>query len=88
MLTSCLARSVFLKGAWNVDYFIFSYLAPAVFVVLFIGWKILKRTKFLAANDVDLVTYINDASFDDVASQDIEGGKVKKMVHKTMEKLF
>ncbi|KAI5474449.1 hypothetical protein MNV49_003254 [Pseudohyphozyma bogoriensis] len=79
---------VFLKGGWNVDNFIFSYLAPIVFVALFIGWKLIKRTTWYRSSDVDLVSFINDPSFDDYVYEDEERGKFGKAVHVTLSKLF
>ncbi|KAF2034976.1 hypothetical protein EK21DRAFT_97174 [Setomelanomma holmii] len=48
--------TVFLKGLWDVPSFLFSYLMVFLFPVLFIGWKILKKTKFVSLADMDLVT--------------------------------
>ncbi|KAH7388630.1 amino acid permease/ SLC12A domain-containing protein [Pyrenochaeta sp. MPI-SDFR-AT-0127] len=48
--------TVFLKGFWDVPSFLFSYLMVFLFPILFIGWKILKKTKFIKAHEVDLVT--------------------------------
>ncbi|KAH6839048.1 General amino acid permease [Alternaria tenuissima] len=48
--------TVFLKGMWDVPSFLFSYLMVFAFPVLFIFWKLLKRTKWIAAHEADLVT--------------------------------
>ena len=45
---------VFLSGKWSVPTFLFSYTMIAVFPLLFVGWKLLKRTKFMRPNEVDL----------------------------------
>lgn len=45
---------VFLKGKWSVPTFLFSYTMCAVFPVLFVGWKLLKRTRWLRPEEVDL----------------------------------
>ncbi|KAK6207076.1 Hexaprenyldihydroxybenzoate methyltransferase, mitochondrial [Pestalotiopsis sp. IQ-011] len=47
--------SVFVGGFAAVD-FVFSYLVLAIFTVLYIFWKILKRTKFVGLMEMDLVT--------------------------------
>ncbi|KAI0174379.1 amino acid permease [Pestalotiopsis sp. NC0098] len=47
--------SVFVGGFAAVD-FVFSYLVLAIFTVLYVFWKILKRTKFVGLMDMDLVT--------------------------------
>ena len=46
--------TVFLPGNWSIPTFFFSYTMIAVFPVLFIIWKLLKRTKFLKPEEVDL----------------------------------
>ena len=45
---------VFLPGNWSIETFLFSYTMIGVFPVLFIGWKILKKTKWLKPEEVDL----------------------------------
>lgn len=47
---------VFLPGNWSVATFLFSYTMIGVFPVLYFGWKIFHRTKFLKPEEVDLVT--------------------------------
>ncbi|KAI4725134.1 amino acid permease [Aureobasidium sp. EXF-10728] len=65
--------SVFLPGKWDVPTFIFSYFMIGLFPVLFVGWKLIKRTKWTRAVDVDLrgevdeieeyqATFVPDAS--------------------------
>ena len=46
--------TVFLPGQWDVPTFLFSYMMIGVFPVLFVGWKLLKRTKWLKPHEVDL----------------------------------
>lgn len=59
-LTGCLIMTfvggytVFLPGQWDIPTFLFSYAMICVFPVLFISWKLLKRTKWLAPHEVDL----------------------------------
>ncbi|KAL1792034.1 hypothetical protein ACET3X_009785 [Alternaria dauci] len=48
--------TVFLKGMWDVPSFLFSYLMVFAFPILFIFWKLLKRTKWIPAHEADLVT--------------------------------
>ena len=45
---------VFLPGKWSVPTFLFSYTMCGVFPVLFVGWKLIKRTKWLESGEVDL----------------------------------
>ncbi|KAF2255845.1 hypothetical protein BU26DRAFT_9593 [Trematosphaeria pertusa] len=46
--------TVFLKGQWDIPSFLFSYMMIFIFPVLFIGWKILKKTNFKKAHEIDL----------------------------------
>ena len=46
--------TVFLPGMWSIPTFLFSYTMIGVFPVLFIGWKIFRKTKFLGPEEVDL----------------------------------
>lgn len=48
--------TVFLPGQWDVPSFLFSYLMVFIFPVLFIGWKFIKKTKWVQSQDADLVT--------------------------------
>ncbi|USP74274.1 amino-acid permease inda1 [Curvularia clavata] len=48
--------TVFLKGNWDVPSFLFSYLMVFIFPVLVIGWKIVKKSKWVKSHETDLVT--------------------------------
>ena len=52
--------TVFLPGKWNIPTFLFSYTMIGVFPVLFTGWKLLKRTKWLKPEEVDLVRDVEE----------------------------
>ncbi|KAH8731197.1 amino acid permease/ SLC12A domain-containing protein [Phaeosphaeriaceae sp. PMI808] len=52
--------TVFLKGKWDVTSFLFSYLMVFVFPVLFVGWKLIKKTKFHKPHEIDLVTDLTE----------------------------
>ena len=45
---------VFLPGSWDIPTFLFSYSMIFLFPVLFIGWKIYRRTKWVQSNEADL----------------------------------
>ncbi|KAK4214408.1 amino acid permease-domain-containing protein [Rhypophila decipiens] len=47
--------TVFLPGNWDVPTFLFSYTMIFITPVLYIGWKFLKRTKILRADEIDLL---------------------------------
>ncbi|EGE08116.1 general amino acid permease AGP2 [Trichophyton equinum CBS 127.97] len=52
--------SVFLPGNWSLATFFFSYAMVAVFPLIFLGWKWLKRTKFLKPEEVDLIDGVDE----------------------------
>ncbi|GAA6022462.1 hypothetical protein JCM10207_004402 [Rhodosporidiobolus poonsookiae] len=74
---------VFLKGQWNSDSFIYSYLSVAVLPCLFLGWKLLKKTKWHRAADVDLDSYINDPAFDENPDE-----PPAKLQHRILKRIF
>jgi amino acid transporter len=47
--------SVFLPGNWTIEDFLFSYLMVGACPVMFFGWKLIKKTKWKRAHEVDLV---------------------------------
>jgi len=51
---------VFLHGAWDVSTFLFDYIMIGVFIVLFVGWKVVKRSKWLRPEEVDLRTGVEE----------------------------
>ncbi|EOO03121.1 putative amino acid permease protein [Phaeoacremonium minimum UCRPA7] len=46
--------TVFLPGNWDIPTFFFSYTMIGVCPILFIGWKIIKKSKFYKPAEVDL----------------------------------
>ena len=52
--------TVFLPGRWNIPSFFFSYTMIGVVPVLYIGWKVIKRTKFLKPTEVDLLKDLDE----------------------------
>ncbi len=51
---------VFIHGFWNFETFFSSYFTLVLLVVLYIGWKLFKKTKFVRSSDVDLKTLFED----------------------------
>jgi yeast amino acid transporter len=45
---------VFLRGNWNAQSFVASYIGIVIFIVPLVGWKLLNRTKFQRAATIDL----------------------------------
>ncbi|EEU47150.1 uncharacterized protein NECHADRAFT_77320 [Fusarium vanettenii 77-13-4] len=48
--------AMFFPGSWNVYNFVTAYIGIPIFVVLFIGWKAVRRTKWLSPQERDLFT--------------------------------
>ncbi|KKP06379.1 amino-acid permease inda1 [Trichoderma harzianum] len=48
--------STFIHGHWNTQHLIVSYIGIPIFLILFFGWKIIKKTKFRHAKEIDLDT--------------------------------
>ncbi|UZJ55604.1 hypothetical protein CBS101457_004924 [Exobasidium rhododendri] len=47
---------VFLKGNWSTSNFVASYVGIPIFIVPIIGWKLIKKSKFVHTRDIDLYT--------------------------------
>lgn len=52
--------TVFLPGNWDIPTFFFSYTMIGVFPVIYVGWKLWHRTKFLSPKEVDIVTGVEE----------------------------
>jgi len=52
--------TLFYPGAFKADEFIFQYGMVFIVILCYVGWKVVKRTKFLKGNEVDLVSDIQD----------------------------
>jgi yeast amino acid transporter len=46
--------TVFIDDNWDIPAFLFSCTMIGVFPVLFVGWKVLKKTRWLKPGEVDL----------------------------------
>jgi amino acid transporter len=46
--------TVFLPGQWDTPTFIFSYFMIGFFPIMFVGWKIFKKTRWIPALEADL----------------------------------
>lgn len=46
--------TVFLPGFWNIPDFLFSYTMIGVCPILFVGWKLVHKTKFVDPAEADL----------------------------------
>ncbi|PYI30463.1 aromatic amino acid transport protein aroP [Aspergillus indologenus CBS 114.80] len=52
--------TVFLPGNWDVPTFLFSYTMIAVFPIIYVGYKLSCRTKFLKPAEIDIMTGVDD----------------------------
>ncbi|KXT01415.1 hypothetical protein AC578_9518 [Pseudocercospora eumusae] len=48
--------AVFTKGNWNTKDFIIAYIGIPIYAVLILGWKLVKRTRFIRSHEVDLMS--------------------------------
>ena len=55
MVVTCYGYTVFLPGQFAIDTFFTYYMMVLVAPVLFFGWKLFKRTKFIKPHEADLV---------------------------------
>ncbi|GAA5865126.1 hypothetical protein JCM8547_007721 [Rhodosporidiobolus lusitaniae] len=62
VITLASGFSVFLKGNWDTQNFIASYIGIVLYIVPIIGWKVFKRSKFVRARDMDLFSGRLDSS--------------------------
>ncbi|KIW71391.1 hypothetical protein PV04_03565 [Phialophora macrospora] len=46
--------AVFTHGNWDVQKFVVAYIGIPIYIILFFGWKLLKKTKIRAPGEVDL----------------------------------
>ena len=51
----CYGYAIFLPGSFTVGDFFIYYLMIFVAVILYLGWKVVKKTKIIPAKDVDLI---------------------------------
>ncbi|KAL8286369.1 hypothetical protein RQP46_004386 [Phenoliferia psychrophenolica] len=79
---------VFLKGYWNVPNFLFAYAAPMIFVALFVGWKVVKRTTFQRGFTTDVTSFVNDPEFDDATYPDLTPEGIKGVGVRILRAVF
>ncbi|KAJ5176403.1 General amino acid permease AGP2 [Penicillium canariense] len=77
--------TVFLPGHWSVPTFLFSYTMIGLFPVLYFGWKICHKTKFLKPEEVDLVSGLAEI---EEYTRDFVPVPPKSIVHKYANMLF
>lgn len=70
---------VFIPGHWKVTTFLFSYLMVFVDLAIFLTWKLVKRTKFVKAEEADLTSglkEIEDHEYEYYAELEAEGKNI------------
>ncbi|SCO90864.1 probable general amino acid permease [Fusarium oxysporum] len=48
--------SVFMSGRWNISDFFAAYVNVLIFAILFIAWKLIKKTKWIPSNEADITS--------------------------------
>lgn len=54
LMMPLLGYDLFITGGWSIKYFFLDYTFLAVFPLSFVGWKFLKRTRYVKAGTADL----------------------------------
>ncbi|CAN8103058.1 unnamed protein product [Discula destructiva] len=73
--------TVFLPGQWDVPTFLFSYTMVGVVPLLYLGYKVLKRSKFLKPEEVDLLKNLDEV-------EDYEANYVSQPAKHTFERVL
>ncbi|KAK5204507.1 hypothetical protein LTR41_009679 [Exophiala xenobiotica] len=69
---------------FNVATFVTSYLVIVIFVILYLGWKFLKKTKWVKLEEMDLVT--GRASYDDRDDDESGPGLLTRLWRRVSDK--
>ncbi|EEB91985.1 hypothetical protein MPER_09568, partial [Moniliophthora perniciosa FA553] len=64
---------------WTTDDFITSYIAIPVFIVLFIGYKLAKKTRMYKPEEVDLVTGLREIDEEEMKFEEKRRSKLEAM---------
>lgn len=78
---------VFMPGQWSVDSFLYSYIMLFVSIVVFILWKVIKRTKFIKPSEADLTTGLEEIErheyeyYAQMEAASVQQNKWKAMLH-------
>mgnify|MGYP001590259007 CR=1 len=59
-----------------------------LYPVLFIGWKLVKRTKWVTPTSMDLTSYIHEPEFDEMAYVDPPRGRFSGYAHRFLKTFF
>ncbi|EGV63201.1 hypothetical protein CANTEDRAFT_98365 [Yamadazyma tenuis ATCC 10573] len=61
------AYTVFMPGSWDIQTFLFSFLLLFVDIAIFVGFKIIRRTKWKKSSEIDLVTGLREVELHEQA---------------------
>ncbi|KAK6359190.1 hypothetical protein TWF696_000355 [Orbilia brochopaga] len=65
--------TVFLPGNWDVPTFFFSYTMPVLIPAIFVVWKIVKKTRWMRADEVDLVDGLEEIEAHEAGYKEVPG---------------
>ncbi|GMG34668.1 unnamed protein product [Ambrosiozyma monospora] len=71
---------VFLPHSWSISSFLFSYLMVFIDIILFFGWKFIKKTKFIDPFEADLISGLDEveAHEKEIAAKEAVAGPSKR----------
>lgn len=82
---------VFLPGYWSIETFLFNYFLVFLDVAIFIGWKLIKRTKFIKPEEADITTGLAEVARHEqlIEEREIqEGGQPRTFLLRMSRALF
>lgn len=59
-MVGALGYTVFLPGNWSTENFLIYYMVLMVDIVIFTGYKLIKRTKFVKSTEADITTGLEE----------------------------
>ncbi|GAA6014319.1 hypothetical protein JCM11491_005037 [Sporobolomyces phaffii] len=78
--------SVFLRGNWSVSNFFAAYISVAIYIALYLGWKLWHKTKLIHLADIDLDSGRGAIIADDgVLSIEEEKRKADELARRALE---
>lgn len=90
-MVGSLGYTVFLPGMWNIENFLTYYLMILLDIVLYVGYKLIKRSKFVQPEEADLITglaEVEEHEMNYLESLEREGKLHQKWYQKIAEWVF
>lgn len=69
---------IFFPGEFTVSNLFTSYFAPVLFIALFVGWKLIKKTKWRTVMEADITTGLDEIEAEEILERDILEAEPKK----------